>query len=360
MVYREHYRHRCKLENCLTCNFISYVLICAIGSLNMKSTLQECLKELNWRCCQGKNPTNAQKKNVATFCQKRYIFDLIYAFMHEKKRSINSIKTVVNLFPADEAKWAWLFLCALRLPYRDPTEWDLKVSDYSYFHIMLQLLVKLDMSANEFRNLAEYPLRVSVDALLMSSAFVGCGEKVMKRWRTKEFYRELLSRKTQLVLKSGRYSSVDLAEDFISSVAKLFEKHHMEQLHLGIGTGALYYGLDKTEDARNAFLDWLLKAKVNPFLVDLVLFGFLIPENGLLLPDGKKIREAIDSKETKYHSMLGTVDLAIPLAGLSGILAGKPPSKSAKAHLFVIGYVLWHAELGLRGKLDNYYIEHCQ
>ncbi len=324
----------------------------------MSSTLRESITALKLQCCERKDPTIAQKRQVAAFCQKRYVFDFIYAFRHERRQSLRSIMTVVTLFPTSEAKWAWVLLCALRLPYEDPQGWDPRLHDYVYFQLMLALLAELDLPADEFRDLAEYPLRVSVDALLMSAAFHGCGKEAVVKWQTEEFYEELLSREHRLDLEPGNLSSMELAEDFISSVARLFERHRLERPHLGIGAGFVYYGLDeRAKDARNAFLDWLLTTKVSPVLFDLVLAGYLIPQDGLLLPDGEKICAAIDSKQTQCESMLGIVDLAVPLQCLAGLLVGRPPAEGSRAHLFWVGYVLWHAELGIMEQLDDYYIE---
>ena len=190
---------------------------------------------------------------------------------------------IADLFSGSEAKWAWLFLCALRAPCEDPMTWSPELYDYHYFQILLELLETLNLSSDEFQSLAEYHLIMSVDNLLMSGAFWGCGTEVIQEWQTQEFHEHLLARENILDVEA-EYDSIELAENFISSVAQMFKKHHLERLQLAISSALSYYGRDeRTETAKCNFFDWLLSENLDPFLFDMVLAGFIIHENGLLL-----------------------------------------------------------------------------
>jgi hypothetical protein len=251
----------------------------------MSTKLRNSIKKLNQDFLENKKPADLLKKEVVQFCQKIYIFDMIAALPSLKELSIYTIEVIIASYLRTREKLGWLLLCAQLPPYEDPINWEPDSYDFQYFQIMLEFLKKSDLSSDEFQELAEYHLRILVDNLLMSGAFWGCGGENIKKWSTQEFYNKLLSQKKKFDLEA-EHTSIEFTENIITSVAQLFEKHRLERLKLYISSAESYYGLsDRIKKTKVNFINWLFSQELTPFLVDLVINNFLVPENGLLIPN---------------------------------------------------------------------------
>jgi hypothetical protein len=321
----------------------------------MQSKLRDNIEELNRSFAKKTKPSESLRGEISRSCKKRYLFDIIYAFQHIKgKVSSKTIEAVTDLFPRSHQKWAWVLLCALRPPYEDPINWVPHDYDFHYHLIMLNLLKRLDLSSKGFRSLAEYPLRTSVDNLLMSGAFWGCGTEVVQEWLTKEFYDDLLARENDFDVQA-KYLPMEFTEHFISAVARLFERHRLERMHLGISAAVSYYGGDKALDnAKCNFIEWLLSKGVNPILFELVVTGFLIPANGLLLPNDKQIYESLNGTNATYKGVFGMVNLGKPIKGLANLLKGGKPPRDKLTNAFLSDYIQWHQSLHLTDRLGRH------
>lgn len=316
----------------------------------MAGELKESIEALNRACSEGKTPAHSLNEKIAPFCQKKYLFDLVSACLSVESRTI---KQLAELFPKAEGKWGWVFLCALRPPREEPMEWDPSQFDYHYFGIMLQFLERLRLPSDEFQVLAEYPLRISVLNLLLSEALADCRGEVLEEWDSEEFYERLLLRKWDFVL-GRRYRTEKLAKDFISSVAQLFERYGLERPSFGLNAVMSYAGDEKVMGAMRSLFEWLVSNESHPVLFDFVLGEYLVPHNGLLLPNERVINEDLRESETELWGLLGSIDLRKPLLGLKRFLKKRACSGDKEGKMFISAYVLWHKSQGLFEELLTY------
>ena len=126
---------------------------------------------------------------------------------------------------------------------------------------------------------------------------------------------------------------------------------------LGISAAMSYYASDNeyTAKPRENHFSYLISIDIHPLLFDLVINNFLVPQNGLLLPDYKKIVKALKEEDALYRSIFGLVNLKTTLSVFKNIIEEDNSGIPKEYDHLVAGYIEWHHSLGLQEELIKEY-----
>lgn len=323
----------------------------------LNSELKQCIIDINDAFRKKRTPSDSLKRPLSGYCKKQYLFDLIHA-IHYLGRPISSytVEIILKKFLSKNDTFGWLFLFSIIPPDGDPMNWEIDDYDEHLYLMMVDFLESLNLKPRVFKHLAEYQLRRAVDNLLMSRAFGGCGSKMILEWHKDKFYESLLSKEYHFDLEKD-HTLIDFAEYFISRVAKLLKKYKLPKLMLGISAAMSYYAPDNeyTAKPRENFFSYLLSIDIHPLLFDLVINNFLVPENGLLLPDYKKIVKASKEEDALYRSIFGLVNLKTSLSVFKNIIEEDNSAIPKEYDHLVAGYIEWHHSFELQEELVKKY-----
>ena len=319
---------------------------------------QELIERINQMYLDDENPPDSLKNQLRAFCKRKHLFDLLNGIIKLEELSSYTVELIAECFLQNREKWGWMFLCVIIIivtQSEDPIEWSPESFDFHCLRVVSDFLEKINLPSSEFKECAEYHLRTSVDSLLMSQAFMGCGFKTIEEWSSPRFYKKIIA-KSYNFKRDKEYPTVDIVESIVGSVAQLFEKHGLDRLSLKIGGARSYYGNDeKINKAKMNFVRWLIDQGVVPQLFDLFLNGLLIPKNCLLLPNKRKILECAEDDDFEYKGVAGNVDLSKAIFALSFLISDEEPgSVDDYVESFLVGYFHWHDQFQLIENLESY------
>ena len=117
---------------------------------------------------------------------------------------------------------------------------------------------------------------------------------------------------------------------FIEGVAKCFDQLGLPRLSLNIGSALSYYGHDDQMS-----------------LIDLVLAGFLVPSDGLLIPTVATIRCSTRNGKIPHHGICGQVDLRASVEALVHCVLQQRQPQDSFSNALLVACLQWHVRWGL-------------
>lgn len=320
--------------------------------LGMNSELKQCITDINDAFRKKRTPSDSLKRSLSTYCQKKYLFDMIYLFHSLRPvQSSYTVEAIMKEYSKEKEKLGWLFLCSAKRHRKNPRRWKIDGYDIHLYHIGIEFLNSLNLSSKDFKDIAEYHLREGVDNCLNSNFTYGIEFDYLEEDEEEEYYERLLNKYNDFEPKKKYYLN-EHVKYYASSVGKLFKKYNLNTLKL-LNYGNEFYKYQKAneiETAKYNLIGWLYRQNIDPYLFDLTLNKFFIPKDGVLIPKYLKMKKNLEKTKFNFKSVLEIDDLEFPLKMLVGLCEGK---KNSNSDIFLRLYFEWHSQNHLEKQLKT-------
>ncbi len=251
-----------------------------IHQIPIKFTLARIAKKLSIKKSISRKDYNELKAYDLT----THIYEILDWYSHQKSIPYKTLVVLTDISREQDNIKIWpLILDAILSPYLyDPVNWCPTFSELTLIKALIEYVKELHP---QFENaMLEFPLRLLISNMLMSSIFWGIGSENILRWNSEDFYSELLSETSHPVELKKKTNCVEFTRHVFREIAKIFRARGLADIHIGIGAGACYYMPEEFNEQRLLARKAMWKTGLPFELISAFRLKFLAVRGGLIIP----------------------------------------------------------------------------